>query len=95
VDAAISFEVLGFAGEAPLQGACPSYLVSDGTTSVLLECPIDARRPAAEAVVPQGHGQSVLARLDSAFAREPNNATRISIGLVDAAEASALPWERW
>ena len=35
---AISFEVLGFAGAAPLQGACSSYLVSDGATSVLLDC---------------------------------------------------------
>ena len=26
--------------------------------------------------MPQGHGQSVLARLDSAFAREPNGTTR-------------------
>jgi len=31
-------EVLGFAGAAPLQGACPGYLVGDGATSVLLDC---------------------------------------------------------
>jgi ribonuclease BN (tRNA processing enzyme) len=31
-------EVLGFAGAAPLQGACPSYLLSDGATNVLLDC---------------------------------------------------------
>jgi ribonuclease BN (tRNA processing enzyme) len=35
---ALRVEVLGFAGAAPLQGACPSYLVSDGRTSVLLDC---------------------------------------------------------
>jgi ribonuclease BN (tRNA processing enzyme) len=35
---AIRIEVLGFAGAAPLQGACPSYLVSDGSTTVLLDC---------------------------------------------------------
>ena len=31
-------EVLGFAGAAPLQGACSSYLVSDGQSTVLLDC---------------------------------------------------------
>jgi ribonuclease BN (tRNA processing enzyme) len=114
---AISFEVLGFAGAAPLQGACSSYLVSDGLTNVLLDCGpgtierlwrrghiagLDAivvshmhadhvldlvllagelvqsmrevRRP--KLFVPQGHGQSVLGRLDSAFAREPDSSTR-------------------
>jgi ribonuclease BN (tRNA processing enzyme) len=113
---AISFEVLGFAGAAPLQGACPSYLVSEGATSVLLDCGpgtierlwrgghlaqldaivvshmhadhvLDLVPLAGELVqsmldgrpklfVPQGHGQSVLARLDSAFAHEPNDTTR-------------------
>ena len=114
---AISFEVLGFAGAAPLQGACSSYLVSDGTTSVLLDCGpgtlerlwrrghiagldaivvshmhadhvldlvllagelvqsmFEGRRP--KLFVPQGHGQSVLARLDSALAGEPKGKTR-------------------
>jgi ribonuclease BN (tRNA processing enzyme) len=117
VDVATSFEVLGFAGAAPLQGACPSYLVSDGATSVLLDCGpgtlerlwrggriagldaivvshmhadhvldlvllagelvqsmLDGRRP--KLFVPEGHGQWVLARLDSAFAREANSTTR-------------------
>ena len=31
-------EVLGFAGAAPLQGGCSSYLVSDANTTVLLDC---------------------------------------------------------
>ncbi len=35
---AVSFEVLGFAGAAPLQGACSSYLVGDGRTTLLLDC---------------------------------------------------------
>jgi ribonuclease BN (tRNA processing enzyme) len=35
---AIRVEVLGFAGAAPLHGACPSYLVSDESTIVLLDC---------------------------------------------------------
>ena len=32
------FEVLGFAGAAPLQGACPSYVVATDATTVLLDC---------------------------------------------------------
>jgi ribonuclease BN (tRNA processing enzyme) len=117
LDVRISLEVLGFAGAAPLQGACPSYLVSDGSTRVLLDCGpgtierlwrrghlgqldaivvshmhadhvldlvlfagelvqsmLEGRRP--KLFVPQGHGQCVLARLDSAFAREPTSTTR-------------------
>jgi len=35
---ALAVEVMGSAGAAPLQGACPSYLVSDTSTSVLLDC---------------------------------------------------------
>jgi ribonuclease BN (tRNA processing enzyme) len=34
----IRLEVLGFAGAAPLQGACPSYLVAHEDTRVLLDC---------------------------------------------------------
>jgi ribonuclease BN (tRNA processing enzyme) len=30
--------VLGFAGAAPLAGACPSYLVTDDETTLLLDC---------------------------------------------------------
>ncbi|HWI74670.1 MAG TPA: MBL fold metallo-hydrolase, partial [Baekduia sp.] len=32
------FEVLGFAGAAPLQGACSSYVVATERTTVLLDC---------------------------------------------------------
>src|SRR5690349_17596066 len=35
---ALRFEVLGFAGAAPLQGACSSYLVDGGDGVVLLDC---------------------------------------------------------
>src|SRR5438094_3986626 len=35
---ALSLEVLGFAAGAPLQGACASYVVSDATAAVLLDC---------------------------------------------------------
>jgi ribonuclease BN (tRNA processing enzyme) len=35
---AIRVEILGFAGAAPLHGACPSYVVSDESTIVLLDC---------------------------------------------------------
>jgi ribonuclease BN (tRNA processing enzyme) len=35
---ALRFEVLGFAGAAPLQGACSSYLVEAGGTALLLDC---------------------------------------------------------
>lgn len=34
----LRLEVLGFAGAAPLQAACPSYLVEDGSTTLLLDC---------------------------------------------------------
>jgi ribonuclease BN (tRNA processing enzyme) len=34
----LRLEVLGCAGAAPLQGACASYLVSDGSVAVLLDC---------------------------------------------------------
>jgi ribonuclease BN (tRNA processing enzyme) len=34
----LRFEVLGFAGAAPLEGACSSYVVSGGDRSVLLDC---------------------------------------------------------
>jgi ribonuclease BN (tRNA processing enzyme) len=34
----VRVEVLGFAGAAPLQGARPSYLVSDSNHTVLLDC---------------------------------------------------------
>jgi ribonuclease BN (tRNA processing enzyme) len=34
----VRLEVLGFAGAAPLQGACPSYVVSADRTAVLLDC---------------------------------------------------------
>jgi ribonuclease BN (tRNA processing enzyme) len=34
----LRLEVLGCAGAAPLQGACASYLVSDGDADVLLDC---------------------------------------------------------
>jgi ribonuclease BN (tRNA processing enzyme) len=34
----VRFEVLGFAGAAPLHGACPSYLLSGGDRTVLLDC---------------------------------------------------------
>jgi ribonuclease BN (tRNA processing enzyme) len=35
---ALRLEVTGFAGAAPLAGACPSYLVSDGEQMLLLDC---------------------------------------------------------
>jgi ribonuclease BN (tRNA processing enzyme) len=35
---ALRFEVLGFAGAAPLQGACSSYVVSSEHATVLLDC---------------------------------------------------------
>lgn len=35
---ALRFEVLGFAGAAPLQGGCPAYLLQDEQTAVLLDC---------------------------------------------------------
>jgi ribonuclease BN (tRNA processing enzyme) len=35
---ALRFEVLGFAGAAPLQGACSSYLVAGERGAVLLDC---------------------------------------------------------
>jgi ribonuclease BN (tRNA processing enzyme) len=34
----LSATILGFAGAAPLAGACPSYLVTDGETTLLLDC---------------------------------------------------------
>jgi ribonuclease BN (tRNA processing enzyme) len=34
----VRLDVLGFAGAAPLQGACSSYLVSHAGTRVLLDC---------------------------------------------------------
>jgi ribonuclease BN (tRNA processing enzyme) len=35
---ALRLAVTGFAGAAPLAGACPSYLVSDGEATLLLDC---------------------------------------------------------
>jgi ribonuclease BN (tRNA processing enzyme) len=35
---ALRFEVIGFAGAAPLQGACSSYLVEGDRAAVLLDC---------------------------------------------------------
>jgi len=35
---ALRFEVLGFAGAAPLQGACSSYLVQGERAAILLDC---------------------------------------------------------
>jgi ribonuclease BN (tRNA processing enzyme) len=35
---ALRVAVTGFAGAAPLAGACPSYLVSDGQATLLLDC---------------------------------------------------------
>jgi ribonuclease BN (tRNA processing enzyme) len=34
----LRFEVLGFAGAAPLDGACPSYVVATDQATVLLDC---------------------------------------------------------
>jgi ribonuclease BN (tRNA processing enzyme) len=34
----LTVTVLGFSGAAPLAGACPSYVVSDGDHTVLLDC---------------------------------------------------------
>jgi ribonuclease BN (tRNA processing enzyme) len=34
----VRFKILGFAGAAPLEGACSAYLVADGEQLVLLDC---------------------------------------------------------